>query len=63
MVCSMVSDVDLSSNGSMLSPVHEVKILVFSGLTMHPRDFPNRSISVQKNSMSSCATVDEISSI
>lgn len=47
----------------MLSPEQEVKILVFCGLTMQPRLTPSRSISLQKNSISSCATVEEISSM
>ena len=47
----------------MLSPEHDVKIRVFCGLTMHPRLTPSRSISVQKNSMSSWATVEDISSM
>jgi len=47
----------------MLSPEHDVKIRVLCGLTKHPRLTPSRSISVQKNSMSSWATVEEMSSM
>ena len=59
----MVVAVCCSSLGKMLSPEHEVSIRVLRGLTKHPRVEPSRSISVQKNSMSSCGTVDDISSI
>ena len=62
-VRSMVAAVWWSSLGRMLSPEQEVSIRVLRGLTKHPRVDPSRSISVQKNSMSSCGTVDEMSSI
>lgn len=52
-----------SKLGNMLSPEHDVSIRVLRGLTKHPRVDPSRSISVQKNSMSSCATVEEMSSM
>ena len=63
----IVEDIELALSvlrlDKMLSPEHEVSILVFVGLTKHPRDAPSFSISVQKNSTSSCATVEEMSSI
>ena len=36
-------------DGSMLSPLQDVSIRVFCGLTKQPRDLPNFSISLQKN--------------
>ena len=35
--------------GIMLSPEHEVRILVLCGITKQPRDLPSFSISLQKN--------------
>lgn len=52
-VRSMLAATCLPNSGRMLSPLHEVRIRVLSGLTMHPREIPSRSISVQKNSTSS----------
>ena len=49
--------------GIMLTPEHEVRILVLCGLTKQPRDLPSFSISVQKNLISSWCTVDDMSSI
>jgi len=51
------------SLGRLLSPLHEVKIRVLKGLTKHPRGVPNRSISSQKNWISSKATVEDMSSM
>ncbi len=51
------------SDGRMLVPLHEVRILVLVGLTKHPFDAPICSISVQKNSTSLSAIVDAISSM
>jgi hypothetical protein len=47
----------------ILSPEHEVNILVLAGLMKHPREAPNLSISLQKNLTSLCATVAEMSSM
>lgn len=52
-----------ASEGSMLSPEQDVRILVFCGFKKHPLDLPNFSISVQKTLMSSWCTVDEMSSM
>lgn len=62
-VRSMVMAVLGSSSGMIDFPEQEVSIRVLDGLTMQPRDRPKRSISVQKNSMSSWATVEEMSSM
>ena len=53
----------MSSSLRMLCPLHVVYILVLSGLTKQPLEAPNLSNSVQKNSTSSCATVDDMSSM
>ncbi len=63
----MVDDIEVACSmlrlDKMFSPEQEVSILVLVGLTKHPWDAPNFSISVQKNSTSSCATVEEMSSM
>jgi len=51
------------SEGRMLLPEQEVRILVLSGLTKQPIFVPSLSSSWQKNCISSWGTVDEMLSM